>query len=108
MHTQDLKMNHNTQNAIITIAKTDATLTITQISKLEQFIKGIDSATRPVLITGKAVRLLLGEAEEHAVSRPYLAQLVQQGRLHPVKLSARKIRYDKNEVMALLSNGGER
>ncbi|MEA4863565.1 MAG: hypothetical protein VB042_09685 [Victivallaceae bacterium] len=101
-------MQMATRNAILMMAQADESVTTTQISKLEQFIKGIDSATRPVLITGKAARLLLGEAEEHAVSRPYLAQLVQQGRLHPVKLSARKIRYDKNEVMALLSNGGEK
>ena len=62
---------------------------------------------KPIPITGKEAREILGRADGRAVPRPYLKSLVKAGKLQQFRLSSRKIRYDKNEIENLLIINGE-
>lgn len=89
------------------MAKSDVSVSQTHLESLEKFLNRIESSHRKSLITSEVARTRLGEAEGRSVSRPYLKSLVNKGVLHPIKLSARKTRFDSEEIADFLACGKE-
>ena len=92
-------------DAIVTMAEANG-LPPESVKVLRRVCSGKHNE-KPIPITGKEAREILGRADGRLVSRPYLRSLVEAGKLKQFRLSSRKIRYDKNEVENLLINNGE-
>ena len=71
---------------------------VTQPEK-EQIMKACKSRPKRNLISAKAAMEML------QVSRPTLREYVKQGKLRQINLSARKVRFDLNEIEQLASYG---
>ncbi|AVM47271.1 DNA-binding protein [Victivallales bacterium CCUG 44730] len=49
----------------------------------------------------------MGAPEGRPISAPTLRRYVREGKINPIRLSCRKVRYDEREVQELLNHGIE-
>lgn len=99
-------MNDSVATAILTMARADASMSKEQLDALAEICRG-RGAIRRKLIGARSVRELLGEPEGRPISAPTLRRYVREGKISPIRLSCRKVRYDEREVQKLLNNGIE-
>lgn len=99
-------MRTETVSAIMTMAQADASMSKEQLDALAEICRG-RGAIRRKLIGARSVRELLGEPEGRPISAPTLRRYVRDGKINPIRLSSRKVRYDEREVQKLLNNGIE-
>jgi len=91
-------MQKETLVTIQTILKTDPEITEGQLTAIIRACKS--SPFRKLINAKEAMRRL-------EISRPTLRQYVRLGKLHEIKPSPRKTRFDLYEVEHLLFNGSE-
>jgi|GEM_PF-1988318 transposase len=99
-------MNDEVVAAIMTMAKADASMSQDRLDALAEICRGRGTIRRK-LIGARSVRELLGEPEGRPISAPTLRRYVREGKITPIRLSCRKVRYDEREIQKLLNNGIE-
>ncbi|VGO22715.1 helix-turn-helix transcriptional regulator [Pontiella sulfatireligans] len=77
----------------------DPTATQAEKNRVLEALKGAASKPRPIPITTEQVAAMM---ECHIVT---VRRYGKQGLLHPIRITPRKIRWDKNEVEALMLQG---
>lgn len=95
-------MKPETQTAILTMARADASMSKEQLDALTEICRG---AIRRKLIRAQSARELLGAPEGRPISAPTLRRYVREGKIKPIRLSCRKVRYDEREIQKLLNQG---
>lgn len=100
-------MNDSVATAIMTMARADASMSKEQLDALAEICRGHGTVRRK-LIGAKAVRELLGGPDGKPISAPTLRRYVKEGKINPIYLSCRKVRYDEREIQKLLNNGFEK
>ncbi len=97
-------MRPDTVSAIMTMAQADGTVVPEQLEALSEICRSRGHISRK-LITAEKAQAILGEPEGKPISKPTLIRYAQEGKLRPIRLSCRKVRYDEREVRKLLNNG---
>lgn len=99
-------MKDEVASAILTMARADASMSKEQLDALADICRGRGTIRRK-LIGARSVRELLGAPEGRPISAPTLRRYVREGKINPIRLSCRKVRYDEREVQKLLNHGIE-
>lgn len=99
-------MNESVASAILTMAKADASMSKEQLDALAEVCRG-QGGVRRKLIGARSARELLGAPEGRPISAPTLRRYVREGKINPIRLSCRKVRYDEREIQKLLNHGIE-
>lgn len=99
-------MKEQTMSSILMVAKADTLTTAKQLEALMAVCQGKGHIRRKLILAREA-RGILGSPEGRPISAPTLRRYVKEGKLNAIRLSPRKVRYDEQEVQALLNQGIE-
>ena len=88
------------ESTIATIRMLAAADPETDDATVERIVAACKRSQKPVLITSKEACSILG-----GITRMTLFHWTKKGILHPVRYSAKSMRYDRNEVELIANNG---